>query len=117
MIKIPLTRKQMIKAIVDTLKANKIKDGYIRVIVTRGEGDLGLDPKKCFGKPGVIIIADKMFLNKDKDSSAKIYETLYESATKMARDSSSPNPSSIRAAAITGMILCDPNKNASSSSE
>ena len=36
MIKIPLTRKQMIKAIVDTLKENKLKDAYIRVVVTRG---------------------------------------------------------------------------------
>ncbi|MCK5259616.1 MAG: branched-chain-amino-acid transaminase [Candidatus Omnitrophica bacterium] len=62
MIKIPLTRKQMIKAVVDTLKVNKLKDAYIRVIVTRGEGDLGLDPKKCFGTPGVIIIADKIAL-------------------------------------------------------
>lgn len=62
MIKIPLTRKQMIKAVVDTLKANKLKDAYIRVIVTRGEGDLGLDPKKCFGTPGIIIIADKIAL-------------------------------------------------------
>ena len=62
MIKIPLTRKQMIKAVVDTLKANKLKDAYIRVIVTRGEGDLGLDPKKCFGVPAIIIIADKITL-------------------------------------------------------
>ncbi len=62
MIKIPLTRKQMIKAVVDTLKTNNLKDAYIRVIVTRGEGDLGLDPKKCPGNPGIIIIADKIAL-------------------------------------------------------
>jgi len=62
MIQCPLTKKQMIKAIVDTLKENDIKDGYIRVIVTRGEGDLGLDPRKCKGKPGIIIIADKITL-------------------------------------------------------
>lgn len=62
MIKLPMTRKQMIKAVVDTLKVNKLKDAYIRVIITRGEGDLGLDPKKCFGKPGIIIIADKITL-------------------------------------------------------
>ncbi|MBN1870155.1 MAG: branched-chain-amino-acid transaminase [Candidatus Omnitrophica bacterium] len=62
MIEAPLTRKQMIKAVVDTLKANKLKDAYIRVIVTRGEGDLGLDPKKCYGKPCVIIITDKITL-------------------------------------------------------
>ena len=62
MIKIPLTKAQMVKAVVDTLKENKIIDGYIRVIVTRGEGDLGLDPRKCHGEPTIIIIADKITL-------------------------------------------------------
>ncbi len=62
MIKIPLTKKQMIKAVVDTLKTNNLKDAYIRVIVTRGEGDLGLDPTKCSGTPGIVIITDKITL-------------------------------------------------------
>jgi len=62
MLKIPMTKKQMIKAVVDTLKGNKLNDAYIRLIVTRGEGDLGLDPKKCHGKPMVIIITDKITL-------------------------------------------------------
>ena len=57
-----LTKKEMTDAVVATLKANKIKDGYIRLIVSRGDGDLGLDPRKCFGKPNVIIIADKITL-------------------------------------------------------
>ena len=62
MILVPLTQKQMMAAIVATLKKNNINDGYIRVIVTRGEGDLGLDPRKCYGNPNVIIIADKITL-------------------------------------------------------
>lgn len=62
MIEIPLSKKEMEKAIVDTLKENKIENGYIRAIVTRGVGDLGLDPKKCHGKPTVIVIADKITL-------------------------------------------------------
>ncbi len=62
MIKIPLTKSQMVNAIVATLKKNNLKDGYIRVVVTRGEGDLGLDPKKCYGKPNVIIITDEITL-------------------------------------------------------
>lgn len=57
-----MTKKQLSKAIVDTLKANKLTDAYIRVIVSRGEGDLGLDPNKCFDKPSVIIITDKITL-------------------------------------------------------
>ncbi|MBP9855235.1 MAG: branched-chain-amino-acid transaminase [Candidatus Omnitrophica bacterium] len=57
-----MTKKELSQAVVDTLKANKLTDAYIRVIVSRGEGDLGLDPKKCFGKPSVIIITDKITL-------------------------------------------------------
>jgi len=56
---IPLTKEEMIKAVIETLKANGLRDAYIRLIVTRGVGDLGLDPRKC-GKPSVIIIAEKM---------------------------------------------------------
>jgi branched-chain amino acid aminotransferase len=62
MIDVPLTKKQMIKAIVDTLKINKLKNAYIRVIVSRGVGDLGLDPRKCKGAASVIIITDKITL-------------------------------------------------------
>ena len=62
MIDARMTKKEMINAVTATLKVNKIKDGYIRLIVSRGDGDLGLDPRKCFGKPNVIIIADKISL-------------------------------------------------------
>ncbi len=62
MIDISLTKKQMEKAILDTLKANKLKDAYIRVIITRGVGDLGLDPRKCNGNASIIVIADKITL-------------------------------------------------------
>ena len=62
MIQIPLNKKEMSQAIIDTLKANHLKDGYIRVIVTRGEGDLGLDPRKCKGKANIVIITDKITL-------------------------------------------------------
>lgn len=62
MINLKLTKKQMVGAIIDTLKRNKLKNAYIRVIVTRGEGDLGLDPRKCKGNSNIIIIADKIAL-------------------------------------------------------
>jgi branched-chain amino acid aminotransferase len=54
---IPLTKEEMIQAVVVTLRQNKMKDSYIRLIVSRGVGDLGLDPRKC-PKATVIIIAD-----------------------------------------------------------
>lgn len=56
-LKIPLTKEEMIQAVVETLRKNKMKDAYIRLVVSRGVGDLGLDPRKC-PKPTIIIIAD-----------------------------------------------------------
>lgn len=61
MLSIPTTKAQMQKAIIETLKRNQLKDSYIRVIVTRGKGDLGLDPALC-KLPTVIIITDKIKL-------------------------------------------------------
>ncbi|HKM59570.1 MAG TPA: branched-chain-amino-acid transaminase [Candidatus Bathyarchaeia archaeon] len=53
----PLTKEEMTKAVVETLRKNKMKDSYIRLVVSRGVGDLGLDPRKC-PKPTVIVITD-----------------------------------------------------------
>lgn len=65
MLKIPMSKLDMINAIIRTLRANKLKDAYIRLVVTRGEGDLGLDPRKC-AKPTVFIITDKIALYPDR---------------------------------------------------
>ncbi len=54
---IPLSKEEMTKAVVETLRKNKLKDSYIRLVVTRGVGDLGLDPRKC-PKSSIIIITD-----------------------------------------------------------
>lgn len=58
---IPMTPESMCDAIRETVAANDIKDGYVRAVVTRGAGTLGLDPNKCHD-PQVIIIADKIEL-------------------------------------------------------
>jgi branched-chain amino acid aminotransferase len=60
-LKIPMTPEEMSKAIYDTLAANDIRDGYIRLVVTRGAGTLGLDPNRC-GDPQVIVITDHIAL-------------------------------------------------------
>jgi branched-chain amino acid aminotransferase len=60
-LEIPLTRAAMAQAVNDTLAANGIQDGYIRLVVTRGAGTLGLDPNRC-SNPQVIIITDKIEL-------------------------------------------------------
>ncbi len=56
---IPLTKEEMIQAVVETLRKNKMRDSYIRLIVSRGVGDLGLDPRKC-PKSTIIIITDSI---------------------------------------------------------
>lgn len=58
---IPMTKEDMAKAVVETCKANEIADGYIRLVVTRGKGTLGLNPYLC-KKAEVIIIAAKIQL-------------------------------------------------------
>ncbi len=67
---IPMSPEELGNAIVDTLQTNQITDdGYIRVVVTRGSGYLGLDPRKT-SEPQVIVIADRITLYPDE-----LYET------------------------------------------
>ncbi|MCG9126270.1 branched-chain-amino-acid transaminase [Candidatus Poribacteria bacterium] len=61
MLQIPITIEEMKENLLETLRRNNLHEGYIRLIVTRGIGDLGLDPEKC-PTPSVIIIADKITL-------------------------------------------------------
>jgi branched-chain amino acid aminotransferase len=61
LLKVPLTPEQVARAVVETCRKNKLRDAYIRLVVTRGAGSLGLNPHKC-AKPSVIIIADKIQL-------------------------------------------------------
>lgn len=60
-LEIPLSPQAMCDAIVETVRANALQEGYVRVVVTRGAGTLGLDPNKC-SNPQVIIIADVISL-------------------------------------------------------
>lgn len=60
-IEIPISIEEMTAAVIETLKLNELRDSYIRLLVTRGKGDLGLDPRKC-KKAGIIIITDKITL-------------------------------------------------------
>ncbi|MDQ7780260.1 MAG: branched-chain-amino-acid transaminase [Planctomycetota bacterium] len=61
MLTIPLNASEMRSAVVETVKRTGLKEAYIRLVVTRGVGDLGLDPRKC-SKPTVIIICDQIAL-------------------------------------------------------
>ena len=59
LLKIPMSREKLIEAVVETCRRNKLRDGYIRLVVTRGIGSLGLNPYTC-KRPSVIVIADKI---------------------------------------------------------
>ena len=65
MLQIPISIETMKETVLETLRRNHLTEAYIRLIVTRGVGDLGLDPDKC-PKPSIIIIADKIALYPQK---------------------------------------------------
>jgi len=79
MLEMPVDKNKMIEDIRVALKANSLTDAYIRVVVTRGAGDLGLDPRKC-PKASYFIIADKISLYPDE-----LYEKGMEIATVSTR--------------------------------
>src|SRR5436190_7994324 len=56
---IPMSHAEIMKATVETCRKNKLRDGYIRLVVTRGVGTLGLNPNRC-KRGSVIVIADKI---------------------------------------------------------
>lgn len=64
LIDISMTRNEMMDAVISCIELNKKKEGYIRLIVTRGVGNLGLNPFTC-KKPSVIIIVDDIQLYPD----------------------------------------------------
>lgn len=61
MLSIPYSVEEMVENVLQTVRANDLLDAYVRVVVSRGAGDLGLDPQKC-KKAQVVIIADKITL-------------------------------------------------------
>ena len=73
LLELPLNREELKKAVCDTCKINELRNGYIRLVVTRGSGHLGLTPDGC-GPANVIIIADDIQLYP---------EELYENGLKI----------------------------------
>ncbi|MFQ5952438.1 MAG: branched-chain-amino-acid transaminase [Candidatus Omnitrophota bacterium] len=68
-LEIPMTKEELKNKVIETLKINDLDNAYIRLVVTRGSGDLGLDPREC-KNPSLFIIADKIALYPKK-----FYET------------------------------------------
>jgi len=61
MLPLPCPLAEIKAALLETIRRNELRDGYVRLVVTRGEGNLGLNPFTC-AKPGLIIIADRIAL-------------------------------------------------------
>jgi len=60
-IQVPLDRREMIDAIAETVRRSELRDAYIRPVISRGPGDLGIDPRKC-PRPNLVIIVDAIQL-------------------------------------------------------
>lgn len=90
---IGMTKEEMTTALLDTLEINNLEDAYIRLVVTRGSGDLGLDPANC-QKPTVFIIADKISLYPDTLYKNGL-EVITVSTRRNSPDALSPNIKSL----------------------
>lgn len=64
-LEIPMSRREMTEALLETIRQNALREGYIRLLVTRGVGNLGLNPAQC-KQPSVIIIATTIALYPEK---------------------------------------------------
>ncbi len=79
MLEIQIPIDKMKHSVLETLRRNQLREGYVRLIVTRGIGDLGLDPEKC-SNSSIVIIADRIQLYPEK-----YYEDGLEIATVSVR--------------------------------
>ncbi len=64
-ITVPISREEMTQAILETVRRSGLQDAYIRPVISRGRGDLGIDPRKC-PRPTIIIIVDTIQLYPDE---------------------------------------------------
>jgi len=92
-LEIPMSPEQIGVALYATLEVNKLADAYIRLVVTRGIGDLGLDPRKC-PKATVIIIADSIALYPE-EFYEKGLEVVTAASPRIAPESLSPRVKSL----------------------
>ena len=92
-IAIPLTPEEMMAAVDATLAENGLTDAYIRLVVTRGVGGLGLDPNRCI-RPTVIIITDKIALYP---------EEFYQNGLEIVTASTMRMPSNVLSARVKSL--------------
>jgi branched-chain amino acid aminotransferase len=64
-LKIPMTPQEMTEALLETIRQNHLRDGYVRLVVTRGVGNLGLNPEQCKNPSVIIIVATIALYHED----------------------------------------------------
>src|SRR6476620_1402164 len=64
-LEIPMTRQERTKALLETIRQNHLRDGYIRLVITRGVGNLGLNPEQCKNPSVIIIVATIALYHED----------------------------------------------------
>jgi branched-chain amino acid aminotransferase len=62
---IPMTREEMTEALLETIRRNNLRDGYVRLVVTRGVGNLGLNPEQCKNPSIIMIVATIALYHED----------------------------------------------------
>jgi branched-chain amino acid aminotransferase len=91
LLEVPLSWHEMKQVILETLRLNGLTDAYIRPIVTRGPGDFGIDPRRCVGKPTVIVIAKPWLGLYTEDQVNRGLRVMVSSTRAKAPDSLSPS--------------------------
>jgi branched-chain amino acid aminotransferase len=87
-LKIPMSKEEMSEAILMTLRRNQLRDAYIRLVVTRGTGDLGLNPMNC-SRPSIIVITEPTATGQDAMSKPVGVTTIISSIRRDPVDATS----------------------------
>lgn len=85
---VPLSKEELIEAVLETIRRNDLEDAYVRLVVTRGSGDLGIDPRKC-PRPTAFIIAEPLKPLHGVDAKEKGITAIISSIRKDRVDSTS----------------------------
>lgn len=90
-LEIPHSHREVCDIVLDTCRQNAIHDGYIRLVVTRGPGDLGIDPRKC-DRPELIVIARQLTMYTAAASGIRMVTSTFR---RNAPDATSPSIKSL----------------------
>jgi branched-chain amino acid aminotransferase len=90
-LEIPYSHAEVCEIVVETCRQNEIHDGYVRLVVTRGPGDLGIDPRKC-ARPELIVIARQLTMYAAASSGIRMVTSTFR---RNAPDATSPSIKSL----------------------